>query len=273
MPVNPYLFVGSQGVMEELPGLFFMRSRYYSADAGVFLSTDPLKTIGPGWKPTVYRYVNNNPISALDPTGLYTEWFGSVKAGGKAAFGPWGRSAETSVVEADIEGLVAPTYGLGATIGVSGQVVKHLPGTLADWPENETDTLTLDGDILSVTIYKSPKTEERGFSIDVGLGVGFGAFATRGKDSQHWKASDLISKSSQNEGGRNLQSLPVWSSGVRADRINARQATVPVKQATALEPTGSTSAQSGGSSAAQAQAVLNVVNSFAPAPGQSWTPA
>lgn len=270
---QPFLFVGSQGVMEELTGLYFMRARYYSADAGVFLSSDPVKNIGPGWKPTVYRYVNNNPISALDPTGLYTEWFGSVKAGGKAAFGPWGRSAETSVAAADLEGFVAPTYGLGATIGVSGQVVKLLPGALADWPENETDTLTLDGEILSVTIYKSARTEERGFSIDVGLGAGFGAFATRGKDSQHWKASDLISKSSKSEGDRNLQSPPVWSSAMQADQFNARQATVPFKQATAVEPTGSTSAQSGGSSASQAMAVLNVVNSFAPPPGQSWTPA
>ncbi len=66
---NPYLFVGSQGVMEELPGLYFMRARYYSAEAGVFLSTDPVKKIGPGWKPVAYEYVGGNPLLRVDPDG------------------------------------------------------------------------------------------------------------------------------------------------------------------------------------------------------------
>jgi RHS repeat-associated protein len=68
---NPYLFVGSQGVMQELPGLYFMRARYYSADTGSFLSTDPVKTIGPGWPPAVYRYPYGNPLRFTDPRGEY----------------------------------------------------------------------------------------------------------------------------------------------------------------------------------------------------------
>ncbi|MEK7677669.1 MAG: LysM peptidoglycan-binding domain-containing protein [Verrucomicrobiota bacterium] len=68
---NPYLFVGSQGVMEELPGLYFMRARYYSADAGVFLSTDAVKNIGPGWKPVTYQYANANPLQWSDPNGTF----------------------------------------------------------------------------------------------------------------------------------------------------------------------------------------------------------
>jgi RHS repeat-associated protein len=70
---NPYRFVGSQGVMEELPSLYFMRARYYSAEAGVFLSTDPIKPIGPGWQPIAYEYANGNPLSTIDPAG--TSWF------------------------------------------------------------------------------------------------------------------------------------------------------------------------------------------------------
>ncbi len=70
---NPYLFVGSQGVMEELPGLYFMRARYYSADAGVFLSTDPVKKIGPGWQSVAYNYGNGNPNSFADPNGEFAQ--------------------------------------------------------------------------------------------------------------------------------------------------------------------------------------------------------
>jgi len=68
---NPYLFVGSQGVQEEsdIPNLYFMRARYYSADAGVFLSTDPVKHIGAGWQPVAYEYGNNNPLGNTDAKG------------------------------------------------------------------------------------------------------------------------------------------------------------------------------------------------------------
>ena len=69
---QPYTFVGSQGVMEELPGLFFMRARYYSTECGVFLSTDPIKNIGPGWKSTAYVYANGNPCNYSDPSGNET---------------------------------------------------------------------------------------------------------------------------------------------------------------------------------------------------------
>ena len=69
---NPYRFVGSQGVMEELPNLYFMRARYYSAEAGVFLSTDPVKSIGAGWKPEAYGYANGNPLTTFDPSGLFS---------------------------------------------------------------------------------------------------------------------------------------------------------------------------------------------------------
>lgn len=66
---QPFTFVGIQGVMEELPTVFFMRARYYSAEAGVFLSTDPVKKIGSGWRPVAYEYVRCSPSQGIDPTG------------------------------------------------------------------------------------------------------------------------------------------------------------------------------------------------------------
>jgi RHS repeat-associated protein len=76
LATNPYRFVGSQGVMEEVPNLFFMRARYYSAEMAVFLSTDPVKKIGPGWKSQAYLYANQNPLLFTDPDGEWAcPWF------------------------------------------------------------------------------------------------------------------------------------------------------------------------------------------------------
>jgi RHS repeat-associated protein len=69
-PSNPYLFVGSQGVMEDLPDLYFMHARYYSADASAFLSTDPVRHIGPEWMPVTYTYAGDNPMSLFDINGM-----------------------------------------------------------------------------------------------------------------------------------------------------------------------------------------------------------
>lgn len=66
---NLFRFVGSLGVMEELPNLYFMRARYYSADVGVFLSTDPVRKVGAGWRPTSYLYADLNPLRSFDPKG------------------------------------------------------------------------------------------------------------------------------------------------------------------------------------------------------------
>lgn len=84
LDAQPYRFVGSQGVMEEVPGLFFMRARYYAADAGVFLSTDPVKNIGSGWQPHAYVYANNNPLSFSDPPGRIATHIAAFGAGAKA---------------------------------------------------------------------------------------------------------------------------------------------------------------------------------------------
>jgi RHS repeat-associated protein len=69
---NPYRFSGAQGVMEELPDIYFMRARYYSAEAAVFLSTDPVKHIGMGWQPICYGYANANPTTFIDPGGTFS---------------------------------------------------------------------------------------------------------------------------------------------------------------------------------------------------------
>ncbi|MSU57107.1 MAG: hypothetical protein EXS35_02820 [Pedosphaera sp.] len=120
---NPYLFVGSQGVMEELPGLYFMRARYYSADAGKFLSTDSMKKIGPGWKPTAYAYGGNNPLSWIDPNGR--SFWSSISSAVSSAFSSvvsfvQNINTQISNVAAKVATSVVKSSGQSAPGGSSG---------------------------------------------------------------------------------------------------------------------------------------------------------
>lgn len=101
---NPYLFVGSQGVMEELPGLYFMRARYYLADAGVFLSTDPVKNIGPGWNSVTFDYAQDNPLKYTDPNGQNT-WLAAFALG-------WFKGSLEGLAESAAEDLIVAS-GMG----------------------------------------------------------------------------------------------------------------------------------------------------------------
>jgi RHS repeat-associated protein len=118
---QPYTFVGSQGVMEELPGLYFMRARYYSAEAGAFLSTDPVKHLGPKDGRTMYAYCNGNPTGYADPQGTSESDSDDMlrfalttrSAFNWASAGIWSKDG----LEFLKKGLV-PTGRVGATIAV-----------------------------------------------------------------------------------------------------------------------------------------------------------
>ena len=65
---NNYLFAGEQ--YDPNAGFYHLRARYYNADAGRFVSTDPHK--GFFWHPASlhkYQYADLNPVSNIDPTG------------------------------------------------------------------------------------------------------------------------------------------------------------------------------------------------------------
>jgi RHS repeat-associated protein len=64
---NPFKYVGAYGVMDEGNGIYFMKNRYYDSTTGRFLQKDPIGLAG-GTNP--YRYVDNNPVTLVDPEGL-----------------------------------------------------------------------------------------------------------------------------------------------------------------------------------------------------------
>lgn len=62
---NPYTYTGREWDQEL--GLYFYRARYYDAMEGRFISKDPIGFAG--GDVNLYRYVQNNPIMLIDPSG------------------------------------------------------------------------------------------------------------------------------------------------------------------------------------------------------------
>lgn len=60
-----YLFTGRE--FDEETGVYYYRARYYNAEIGRFIGEDPIGFSG--GDANLYRYVENSPLSATDPTG------------------------------------------------------------------------------------------------------------------------------------------------------------------------------------------------------------
>jgi RHS repeat-associated protein len=90
---NPYGYTGRR--LDQDTGLMYYRARYYDPDLGRFTQEDP-SGIDDGFN--LYAYVNNNPVSKTDPSGLYgtvgSSWssFGSFGGG----YSSWGSGSYSS---------------------------------------------------------------------------------------------------------------------------------------------------------------------------------
>ncbi|XP_053392818.1 uncharacterized protein LOC123564214 isoform X2 [Mercenaria mercenaria] len=85
-----FTFIGQWGVLdiEEMPGIYFMRSRLYDSYLGRFISTDPLGL--KAQSKNFYAYCSNNPVHFNDPRGTCPMCLlivkGAIKGAGKGLF-------------------------------------------------------------------------------------------------------------------------------------------------------------------------------------------
>ncbi|MGE0201950.1 MAG: RHS repeat-associated core domain-containing protein [Candidatus Melainabacteria bacterium] len=64
---NPFQFTGREN---DGAGVYYFRARYYGSRQQRFLAQDLLDFLSNGFDPTLYAYVNNDPVNFFDPFGL-----------------------------------------------------------------------------------------------------------------------------------------------------------------------------------------------------------
>lgn len=165
---TPFLFNGMYGVMTDANGLMYMRARYYNPFICRFINPDPSGFSG---GLNFYAYADGNPISFLDPFGLWswTQTFGVVRA--------IGGLAEASAGVA----LGAATSWTGGGAIAGGLVAYHgfdqfVAGVRQAYNNAPADTVT------SQTLQAVGVPQQCANSIDAGLSIagsfGAGAVAT-----------------------------------------------------------------------------------------------
>jgi RHS repeat-associated protein len=65
---TPFDWVGTLGYYRESTNQLYVRARYYRQNVGRWQTEDPIGFDGGDWN--VYRYVENRPLTARDPSGL-----------------------------------------------------------------------------------------------------------------------------------------------------------------------------------------------------------
>ena len=119
---TPFLFNGQFGVMTDPNGLLCMRLRYYNPFICRFINPDPSGFVG---GLNFYAYADGNPVSYLDPFGL---WSWSSVAWNLAKGVAVGAVITAAVI---VAAPVVATIGAAAIIGSAATVGIEVSGTMA----------------------------------------------------------------------------------------------------------------------------------------------
>lgn len=148
---TPFLFNGRYGVQTDPNGLLYMQARYYNPFLCRFLNADPAGFVG---GLNFFAYANGNPISHIDPNGLWVGADDAVFALGGGVIGVGGRlvgdlvtgteSSTADYIGAFVGGAAggetllytANPFAAGAAGGAAGNLTSQGLKLLADEQES-----------------------------------------------------------------------------------------------------------------------------------------
>ncbi len=120
---TPFLYNGQDGVMTDANGLYYMRARYYNPEIKRFVSQDiMLGNVQDIGSLNRYAYVKGQPISLIDPLGL---WYREIGLQGSVNWWVFHGSAQISLAQEDTGEwgvFSAISTGGGAGLGASGGI-------------------------------------------------------------------------------------------------------------------------------------------------------
>jgi RHS repeat-associated protein len=120
---NPFQYVGQFGVMSEPNGLDFMRARYYSPSDGRFVGNDPIGLAG--GDTNLRRYVWNDPVNLVDPSGLGPLGWILGKLLGKATGGKTDPLEPSKFDEDELRKLDELKWETGEHLEDAGKLIKR----------------------------------------------------------------------------------------------------------------------------------------------------
>jgi RHS repeat-associated protein len=112
--LNPYRYTGREYDTDDL---YYYRARYYDPTIGRFITPDPIGFLA--GDTNFYRYVGNDPVNFVDPSGLACE--GAIAAGGTLGAG-------AGAVFGGGVSLVCDAYTGGACVAVNAPVLAATTG-------------------------------------------------------------------------------------------------------------------------------------------------
>ncbi|PKK88536.1 MAG: hypothetical protein CVV64_18455, partial [Candidatus Wallbacteria bacterium HGW-Wallbacteria-1] len=124
--LTPYLYTGRR--YSEITNQYFNRNRYYSPALGRFVSKDP---IGFAADINLYRYVGNNPLIWVDPSGLFV-WPEGAGTGIGLGIGTGAGSATGiggAVAAGGAAALGVGAVGVGVLWATNDGPIPDAPGT------------------------------------------------------------------------------------------------------------------------------------------------
>jgi RHS repeat-associated protein len=125
---NPYRFGGAWGYINGVSGLQQLGARFYWPEIGRFIQQDPSGD-GMNW----YAYAGNNPVTGVDPRGLYDILLPYIEADVAT---PWGGITWSGGIVIDTDALahsgvfssIGPARGLSLGLGIGVGGAKEIEG-------------------------------------------------------------------------------------------------------------------------------------------------